>query len=109
MDDWGAFATVGKKKKGKKDLDPPLEPAAPDPLVPAAADPEDEWGFSTGKKKKGKKGKVSSTISSVPITDGRPGIRRIAGARPDFGLHESLHSRLRKNTATTLSRCENRI
>jgi hypothetical protein len=74
-DDWGSFATAGKKKKGKKgkvaepeplpELEP--EPPAPEPEPepePAAAAPDaaadDMWGFATTtKKKKGKKGKVS--------------------------------------------------
>jgi len=69
-DEWG-FST-GKKKKGKKGkaVEPdPLPPPEPEPTMdtidfgagdaPAAdANPDDEWGFSTGKKKKGKKGKV---------------------------------------------------
>ncbi|KAK1066632.1 hypothetical protein LTR74_007002 [Friedmanniomyces endolithicus] len=73
-DDWGAFASVGgKKKKGKKGQPEP-EPVA-DPVLdtidlgesgtldatpPTATEPDaaDEWGFSGGKKKKGaKKGK----------------------------------------------------
>ena len=74
-DEWGSFATAGKKKKGKKgkvaepeplpepepEPEPPAEPepepeAAPAPEAPA----DDMWGFSTSsKKKKGKKGKVS--------------------------------------------------
>ena len=68
LDDWGAFATVGKKsKKGKKgaEPDPPPPPPAPETTdlgasATADANPDDEWGgFSTGKKKKGgKKGKV---------------------------------------------------
>ncbi|TKA80427.1 hypothetical protein B0A55_03398 [Friedmanniomyces simplex] len=73
-DDWGAFASVGgKKKKGKKGQPEP-EPIAEPVLdtidldasgtldaTPATAtepDPGDEWGFSSGKKRKGaKKGK----------------------------------------------------
>ena len=74
-DDWGGFATAGKKKKGKKgkaaepeplpEPEPEPEPPAPEPEPePAAAAPEaaadDMWGFATTtKKKKGKKGKVS--------------------------------------------------
>ena len=66
MDDWGAFTSVGKKKKGKKGADPdPISPPPPEPVdlgasATADANPDDEWlGFSTGKKKKGaKKGKV---------------------------------------------------
>lgn len=71
-DDWDAFAPVGgKKKKGKKgqaEPDPPPPPPPPVPesdtfdlgaSAPAEANPDDDWGaFSTGKKKKGKKGKV---------------------------------------------------
>lgn len=72
-DEWGSFATAGKKKKGKKGKaaepeplpEPEPEPPAPEPEPePAAAAPEaaadDMWGFATTtKKKKGKKGKVS--------------------------------------------------
>ena len=67
IDDWGSFATAGKKKKGKKGADP-LPPPPPDPeskgidlgaSATADANPDDDFGgFSTGKKKKGKKGKV---------------------------------------------------
>jgi len=66
-DEWGSFATAGKKKKGKKGkaAEPEPLPPAPEPEPePAAAAPEaaadDMWGFATTtKKKKGKKGKVS--------------------------------------------------
>jgi hypothetical protein len=69
MDDWGAFATVGKKKKGKKGkAEPEPPPPEPDPIVEtidlgasatADANMEDEWGgFTSAKKKKNKKGKV---------------------------------------------------
>jgi len=74
-DDWGGFATAGKKKKGKKgkaaepeplpEPEPEPEPPAPEPEPePPAAAPDaaadDMWGFATTtKKKKGKKGKVS--------------------------------------------------
>jgi hypothetical protein len=73
-DEWGSFATAGKKKKGKKgkvaepeplpEPEPEPEPPAPEPEPEPAAAPEavadDMWGFATTtKKKKGKKGKVS--------------------------------------------------
>ena len=72
LDDWGAFATVGKKKKGKKGKAEPDEPMAPEPETKSAwdtldlgtsatadANADDDWGgFTTGKKKKTKKGKV---------------------------------------------------
>jgi hypothetical protein len=70
-DEWGSFATAGKKKKGKKGKaepeplpEPEPEPPAPEPEPEPAAAPEaaadDMWGFATTtKKKKGKKGKVS--------------------------------------------------
>ena len=69
MDDWGAFTSVGKKKKGKKADPEPIPPPPPEPVdlgasATADANPEDEWlGFSTGKKKKGaKKGKVCAVF-----------------------------------------------
>lgn len=73
IDDWGSFATVGKKaKKGKKGAEPEPPPPPPPPVEPidlgasatADANPDDEWGgFSTGKKKKGaKKGKVRTSM-----------------------------------------------
>lgn len=65
MDEWSSFAPVKKGKKGKKDPDPP--PPPPEETIDLGAsattggDAEEDWGgFSTGKKKKGKKGKVSS-------------------------------------------------
>lgn len=64
FDDWGAFTSVGKKKKGKKEADIPPPPPEPVDLgASATADAlgDDDWGFSTGKKKKDKKkGKVRS-------------------------------------------------
>lgn len=76
----GAFATVGKKKKGKKgknepeDIPPPPPPAAPESAwdtldlganATADAGADDDWGgFTTAKtKKKGKKGKVRALSS----------------------------------------------
>ena len=83
-DDWGSFATAGKKKKGKKgkaaepepvpEPEPEPEPPAAEPEPePAAAAPEaaadDMWGFATTtKKKKGKKGKVSNALLFVFFT-----------------------------------------
>lgn len=80
-DDWGGFNMTAKekkkaKKKGKNaDPDPPPEEPAMDTIdlgastgdVAAAGDanPDDDWGFSTGKKKKGKKGKVGHVVSPV--------------------------------------------
>jgi hypothetical protein len=72
-DEWGSFATAGKKKKGKKGklAEPePLPEPEPEPIAEPEPEPEpapapeapadDMWGFSTtSKKKKGKKGKVS--------------------------------------------------
>ena len=66
FDDWGAFTSVGKKKKGKKGAEPDIPPPPPEPVdlgASATADAlgDDDWGFSTGKKKKDKKkGKVRS-------------------------------------------------
>ena len=70
MDDWGAFTSIGKKKKGKKGAEPeiPPPPPAPEPMDLGASGTadggEDDWtGFSTGKKKKtAKKGKVRVTL-----------------------------------------------
>ncbi|KAK5717940.1 hypothetical protein LTR15_008783 [Elasticomyces elasticus] len=70
-DDWGASFSTGKKKKGKKGaFEPEPEPVVVEPVLdsidfggsptaeaPAEANLDDEFGFSTGKKKKGKKGK----------------------------------------------------
>ena len=76
MDDWGAFTSVGKKKKGKKGADPdPIPPPPPEPVdlgasATADANPDDEWlGFSTGKKKKGaKKGKVRALFCILAVS-----------------------------------------
>ena len=68
-EDWGAFTTAGKKKKGKKGKIEPDPLSDPDPIVEtvdlgasagAGANMDDEWGgFTSAKsKKKGKKGKV---------------------------------------------------
>ena len=78
MDEWGSFATAGKKKKGKNGKNEPEPPPPPPPPEPephiepvylgasATADANpDEWGsFATvGKKKKGtKKGKVCDLL-----------------------------------------------
>lgn len=90
-DDWGSFATAGKKKKGKKGKaaepepvpEPEPEPPAPEPEPEPAPAPEaaadDMWGFSTtSKKKKGKKGKVSR-VSYVHAS--LPPSRRDGGSR----------------------------
>lgn len=78
-DPWGSFGTTKKDKKKKKggfswgdlDAEPTPEPAAepvPEPVPEPAPEPapaEDDWGFATtGKKKKGKKGKVRHTVIS---------------------------------------------
>ncbi|KAI7399266.1 hypothetical protein KC336_g15109 [Hortaea werneckii] len=82
IDDWGSFAPAGGKKKKKKgkaaepEPEPEPEPAPEEPPpeaepamenvdlggggndAAAEANPDDMWGFATtGKKKKGKKGK----------------------------------------------------
>jgi len=95
-DEWGSFATAGKKKKGKKGKvaepepvpEPEPEPVAEPEPEPAPAAPEaaadDMWGFSTtSKKKKGKKGKVSH-VSFIRVSCGESS--RIAVSPPDGAI-----------------------
>ncbi|KXT17853.1 hypothetical protein AC579_5883 [Pseudocercospora musae] len=80
LNDWGSFATVGKKKKkkGAAALEPEPEPGPPQELepepVPAgdAAAEEDFGGFATkkGKKKKGKN--ADPEAESEPAKDPEP-------------------------------------
>jgi hypothetical protein len=96
-DEWGSFATAGKKKKGKKgkvaEPEPVLEPE-PEPEPPAEPEPEPEpapapeapaddmWGFSTtSKKKKGKKGKVSQVSLFMYLSACGSGSNRCLTAR----------------------------
>lgn len=81
--EWSSFAPVGKKgKKGKKAKEPDPFPEEPEPAVEAPeavaveATADDDWGgFSTAKKKKGKKGKVEEIVPEPvpePVSESVP-------------------------------------
>jgi outer membrane biosynthesis protein TonB len=96
-DEWGSFATAGKKKKGKKgkvaepepvpdpepEPEPPAEPEPePEPAPAPEAPADDVWGFSTtSKKKKGKKGKVSQVSLFMYLSVCGSGSNRCLTAR----------------------------
>ncbi|KAF2211418.1 hypothetical protein CERZMDRAFT_106400 [Cercospora zeae-maydis SCOH1-5] len=114
LDDWGTFATVGKKKKPKKsafawDAEPepeaPVEPVADPPPAAAETPAEDDGGSFATVGKKGKKSKKSAIPEPViePEQPSEPAVPEPAIAEDDwasFGKKDKKKKKGKNEPAT---------